>query len=243
MSTVDEHTPLLHQAQYGQQDQHLRIHYPIVTVKELNQRLHELANSTTDDQGLSDLVANGGDAAFYVVVNSLLLQPLDKHKMLESWAIKVLDMLLQDQHDPYHIRIRQILLHEWEAQGSALDIILQLPAMTVLLYRPVQDGINGIWKDGNPIMTDLTAASRVTRFTMIYFGKWRSPKYQALLQFITGAIYVSLYLATVANQNYTVFPPHVYEYVFYVFALSDLILETLNVSLSLTLTFTLSHLV
>jgi hypothetical protein len=118
MSTVNEHTPLLHQAHHEQQDEHLHIRYPIVTVKELNQRIDELANSTTDDQGLSDLVANGGDAAFYVVVNSLLLQPLDKHKLLESWAIKVLDMLLQDQHDKYQIRLRQILLHEWEAQGS-----------------------------------------------------------------------------------------------------------------------------
>lgn len=118
MSTVNEHTPLLHQAHHEQQDQHLDIRYPIVTVKELNQRVDELVNSTTDDQGLSDLVAHGGDAAFYVVVNSLLLQPLDKHNLLESWAIKVLEILLQDQRDKYHTRIRHILLHEWEDQGS-----------------------------------------------------------------------------------------------------------------------------
>lgn len=143
MSTVNEHTPLLQQPQNEQQHPHLHIRYPIVTVKELNQRIDELANSTTDHPGLSDLVAHGGDAAFYVVVKSLLLQPLDKHKMLESWAIKVLDMLLQDQHDRYHIRIRQILLHEWEAQGSGTfkDLSRTSLQALVLFFIPSTDDL------------------------------------------------------------------------------------------------------
>ncbi|KAH8555288.1 hypothetical protein BGW37DRAFT_131906 [Umbelopsis sp. PMI_123] len=230
MSIVNEHTPLLHQEQEDHQVEHLDIRYPNVTVKELIERTEELANSSADDQGLSDLVAMGGDAAFYVVVKALLLLPADKHQLLQSWAIKILEILLQDQQDVYHVRLRIILLHDWEAHGSALDIILQLPALTILLCKPVQDGVDAIWKDGHPLMTDLKPSNRITRWVLLYFGKWRSPKYQSLLQFIIGCIYVSLYLATVANQNYASFPPHVYEYVFYVFALSDLVLETLKAS-------------
>jgi hypothetical protein len=50
-----------------------------------------------------------------------------------------------------------------------------------------------------------------------------------MVQAFAGCVYIALYLATVANQNYTSFPPETYEYVFYAFALSDILTESLKV--------------
>lgn len=50
-----------------------------------------------------------------------------------------------------------------------------------------------------------------------------------MVQAFAGLVYIALYLATVGNQNYTSFPPETYEYVFYVFALSDILIESLKV--------------
>jgi hypothetical protein len=118
MESLDEHTALLHSAARHHSIEHLQINYPNVTVKELIQKVREWSNSTADHQCLPDLVALGGDAAFYALVKAILEVPHDKRDMLQSWAIKVLDILLEP-HD--HNRIRLILLHNWEGQGSGIS--------------------------------------------------------------------------------------------------------------------------
>jgi hypothetical protein len=118
MDLINETTPLINPTIHHSQQDNVDVQYPSIPVSELILKVNEILNSTTDHHhsGVSDLVSMGGDAAFYAVVKTLLDVPHDKRDILQLWAINILDILLE--RDAYHTRIRSILLHDWEDQGS-----------------------------------------------------------------------------------------------------------------------------
>jgi membrane-associated HD superfamily phosphohydrolase len=56
-------------------------------------------------------------------------------------------------------------------------------------------------------------------------ARWPSPRYQALVTLFSAFVYVGLHLATVTNLDYTSDTPFAFEYAYYVFVVSDLLLE------------------
>lgn len=65
----------------------------------------------------------------------------------------------------------------------------------------------------------------ITRTTTNFLARWPSPRYQAIVALFSAFVYVGLHVATVTNLDYTSDTPFAFEYAYYVFVASDLLLE------------------
>ncbi|KAF7722427.1 hypothetical protein EC973_003166 [Apophysomyces ossiformis] len=83
---------------------------------------------------------------------------------------------------------------------------------------------SSIWDTHRPTNryeTFFWLTSSLTRF----LTRWAAARYQAYIGLFAGIVYFALQVATAANEDYVGSEPEVYEYVYYVFVVSDLLLE------------------
>ncbi|KAM3581456.1 hypothetical protein VKS41_006282 [Umbelopsis sp. WA50703] len=119
MLEQSEQAPLLDPSIQRQSYNHVHLHYPTATIQDVVQSLRAFVNSDASSFELPDLVTLGGDSAFYATTKVLAESKPDKREMLEASAIKILEILLQDEYDK-SIRLESILLHEWEDGTSGM---------------------------------------------------------------------------------------------------------------------------
>lgn len=108
--------PSIQQTSYN----HVQLHYPTTTIQEVIESVRGFAKSNTDNYDVSDLVTLGGDSAFYATTKVLAESKPDKREMLETSAIKMLDILLVHEYEK-DSRLQRILLHEWEDETSGTN--------------------------------------------------------------------------------------------------------------------------
>lgn len=65
----------------------------------------------------------------------------------------------------------------------------------------------------------------VTRTLVDFLAKWPSIRYQAMIGLFTFFVYLALHFATLGNVEYTSDSLFAFEYVYYFFVLSDVLLE------------------
>jgi hypothetical protein len=81
-------------------------------------------------------------------------------------------------------------------------------------------------QDGNKPPEPKNFAWYVISHTFVDFlARWPSIRYQTLVALFTALVYLGFHLATLTNQDYTSDTPFSYEYVYYVFVISDVLLE------------------
>ncbi|KAG2183273.1 hypothetical protein INT43_006277 [Umbelopsis isabellina] len=117
MLEQSEQTPLLDPSRQQTSYNHVQLHYPTTTIQEVIESVRGFANSDADNYDVSDLVTLGGDSAFYATTKVLVESKPDKREMLETSAIKMLDILLEHEYEK-DVRVQRILLHEWEDDSS-----------------------------------------------------------------------------------------------------------------------------
>lgn len=65
----------------------------------------------------------------------------------------------------------------------------------------------------------------INRTFVDFLARWPSARYQALIALFSGLVYLGFHLATITNLDYTSDNPYLYEYIYYLFVISDVLLE------------------
>ncbi|KAI8138458.1 hypothetical protein BJV82DRAFT_523463 [Fennellomyces sp. T-0311] len=134
--------------------------------------------------------------------------------------------------------LRELLLRPWIENRSALDWAIQNDCQIFLSDARVQAVINDSWKfygptDWQDVPDHPCAVWKTSRFNSNFFtdylARWAAPRYQAWVGLICGLVYLGLHLATVGNREYTSDMPFDFEYAYYFFVASDLVLELYKV--------------
>ncbi|CAO3660237.1 unnamed protein product [Rhizopus stolonifer] len=164
---------------------------------------------------------------------------------LQTLALSTLSLGLKAKNtSTQHVVLKEMLVSKWLNGRSALEWAVENNSQIVLGDKRVQAVIEDLWTTGpdwrqNPTHpTSVWVNSNQTSFrqrslvwTVIsrtmtdFFARWASPRYQALVALVSGLIYLGLHLATLSNLDYTSDTPFAFEYAYYVFVASDLLLE------------------
>lgn len=65
-----------------------------------------------------------------------------------------------------------------------------------------------------------------------FLARWPSARYQTLIAVFSWLVYLGFHLATISNLEYTSDVPFVFEYIYYVFVISDLLLAFFKLATS-----------
>lgn len=84
-------------------------------------------------------------------------------------------------------------------------------------YKQVPYHPCNVWKQFN--------CPNALRPVASYMARWATPRYQARASLLVGLAYLGLHLATLANEDYWNRGLYPYEYAYYVFVCSDVLLE------------------
>ncbi|KAG2222553.1 hypothetical protein INT45_002684 [Circinella minor] len=143
-----------------------------------------------------------------LVLRELLLRPwLDNQSALE-WAItNDCQIFLSDA------RVQSVVDDAWKFYGPT-D------------WQEVPDHPFSVWK--KPNNNNVVSSSN---FLVDYLARWAAPRYQAYVGLVCGLIYLGLHLATVSNKDYFNTHPYDFEYAYYAFVCSDLVLELYKILL------------
>ncbi|KAI8642509.1 hypothetical protein BD408DRAFT_443392 [Parasitella parasitica] len=168
---------------------------------------------------------------------------------LQSLALSTLNLGLK-VHDKSasHVVLYEMLTTKWLNGKSALDWAVENDSQLILNDARVQRVIEDLWQSGPSWRHDPTHPSNIwvqgsgaksdeeppkknfacfviCRTFEDFLARWPSAKYQTWLAFFSALVYLAFHLATVSNVEYTSDTPFVFEYIYYFFVVSDLLLE------------------
>ncbi|KAI9249032.1 hypothetical protein BY458DRAFT_542625 [Sporodiniella umbellata] len=164
---------------------------------------------------------------------------------LQTLALSTLSIGLKAKNTSVqHVVLKEMLVTKWLHGRSALEWAVENNSQMVLNDKRVQAVIEDLWREGPEWREDpnhpsnvwsntnqshqsseSTASRVIKRVLSNFFARWASPRYQALVAFASGLVYLGLHLATVSNLDYTSDTPFAVEYIYYAFVASDLLLE------------------
>ncbi|KAG1449228.1 hypothetical protein G6F55_010266 [Rhizopus delemar] len=141
--------------------------------------------------------------------------------------------------------LKEILVYKWLGGRSALEWAVENNSQLVLSDKRVQLVIEALWRSGPDWHQDPNHPARIwsnridhqpRNFVWMvisntfsdFFARCASPRYQAIIALVSTMIYTSFHLATLSNLDYTSDTPFAFEYVYYVFMFSDLLLELIK---------------
>ena len=120
----------------------------------------------------------------------------------------------------------------------ALDWAIENDCQAFLADFRVQSVIDESWKrhgptdwqdvPDHPCAVWKNAPCRSNLF-FDYLARWSAPRYQALAGLMAALVYLGLHFATVGNRDYSSDMPQDFEYAYYFFVASDLVLELYKV--------------
>lgn len=85
---------------------------------------------------------------------------------------------------------------------------------------------NTSYRESNATVTKEGWKALFTKqFIASYLARWAAPRYQCLIAFFTAFVYLGFHLATLSNVEYMEDHLKIFEYFYYVFVVSDLVLE------------------
>ncbi|KAI9490101.1 hypothetical protein BDB00DRAFT_931503 [Zychaea mexicana] len=128
--------------------------------------------------------------------------------------------------------LRELLLRPWLDNRSALEWAVVNDCQVFLSNARVQSVVADAWKFYGP--TDwqdvpdhpFAVWNCFSSNPLVdYLARWAAPRYQALVGLVCGLVYLGLHFSTVANRDYTNYHPYDFEYAYYFFVVSDLVLE------------------
>ncbi|KAG0746574.1 hypothetical protein G6F57_007964 [Rhizopus arrhizus] len=141
--------------------------------------------------------------------------------------------------------LKEILVYKWLGDRSALEWAVENNSQLVLSDRRVQLVIEELWRSGSDWHQDPNHPAGIwsnqidhqpRNFVWMaishtfsdFFARCASPRYQAIIALVSTIIYTSLHMVTLSNLDYTSDTPFAFEYVYYVFMFSDLLLELIK---------------
>ncbi|KAI9312222.1 hypothetical protein BX666DRAFT_1989810 [Dichotomocladium elegans] len=154
----------------------------------------------------------------------------------EKLAIATLEYGLKNSSDSQPSLLRQLLLRPWIDGRSAVEWAIINNCQLFLANARVQSVIEDSWYSHGPthwqdvpnhpcaVWKQFTCP-RSLRVISDYLALWCAPRYQAILGLVVGLVYLGLHLATLANVDYIAEEPRPFEYAYYVFVSSDMLLE------------------
>ncbi|CAO3586426.1 unnamed protein product [Absidia cylindrospora] len=171
----------------------------------------------------------------------------DADATLQRLALSTLEHGVKQTSAKEMIR-QEMLFKPWLGDKSAIQWAIENDCTIFLNDEHVQSVIKQSWLYGdaewktnpnhpfqvwNTSYQDSTAT--VTRegwkalftkqFIASYLARWAAPRYQCLIAFFTAFVYLGFHLATLSNVEYMEDHLKVFEYFYYVFVVSDLVLE------------------
>ncbi|KAI7863758.1 hypothetical protein BDF14DRAFT_1840779 [Spinellus fusiger] len=131
--------------------------------------------------------------------------------------------------------LQQILLRPWFKRRSVIQWAIEYNCQSVLGESCVLATLETLWQTGPDWRSDREHPSYLWSTlhytppwpsTMAhYLARWPNHKYQTLVAVISGLVYIGLHCSVIANKDYTNYRPYPYEYVYYEWVISDLLLE------------------
>ncbi|KAI7886193.1 hypothetical protein K492DRAFT_156437 [Lichtheimia hyalospora FSU 10163] len=135
-----------------------------------------------------------------LLLQEFFIRPWVDGRSAIEWAV-----VNDCQHFLANTKVQSIIEDCWLSRGTCEDW-KQVP------YHPCN-----VWKQFN-----IPNALRPVAF---YLARWATPRYQARASLLVGLAYLGLHFATLANDDYWNSGLHPFEYAYYVFVCSDVLLE------------------
>ncbi|KAG0163691.1 hypothetical protein DFQ28_003168 [Apophysomyces sp. BC1034] len=162
------------------------------------------------------------------------------HKgLMQQLALSTLRHAM-DQTSATEVVKKEMLIKPWVDGKSALELAIENNCQIFLADSEISGFSQTLWRQGrswrdtkhpssvwdsheptNRYETFFWLTSALTQF----FTRWAAARYQAYISLFTGLVYFALQLATAANEDYVDTEPRGYEYVYYGFVISDILLE------------------
>ncbi|CEP08409.1 hypothetical protein [Parasitella parasitica] len=221
----------------------------ITVVKQMKKQVESIPSSA---ESVFDVAKNASVCAVLALLHERRQSSghsLETDMSLQSLALSTLNLGLKT-HDKSasHVVLYEMLTTKWLNGKSALDWAVENDSQLILNDARVQRVIEDLWQSGPSWRHDPTHPSNIwvrnsgvksdeeppkknfacfviCRTFEDFLARWPSAKYQAWLAVFSALVYLAFHLAVVSNVEYTSDTPFVFEYIYYIFVVSDLLLE------------------